>query len=183
MKKLATVIVYVLAFLPACVIAQNYAVDKGSMMLSGTAGFSSAGGEDLYGEERVTTITVNPIISYFFFPRLAIGSEIIYTRTSQGDNLDSCVGFGPRIAYFMGDEKSTMVPFAGASYLYTLYSNGYEYSDTYLSFSGGAVFMLAKNVGISGRIFYRVRTYSPDGADSSSGNIFGVGFGVNTFIF
>ena len=183
MQRMMYFLVIVILVVPACVIAQNYAIDKGSYMLSGTAGLTSAGGDELYGEERVTTVTIDPMIGYFFVPNLAFGSEFIYTTTTQGDNTTSCVGFGPRIAYFAGDEDSKTLPFAGVGYLYTLYSNGYEYSDTYLSFSGGAVFMLARNVGISGRIFYRMRTYKPTGGESSSVNILGFGFGINTFIF
>lgn len=51
-------------------------------------------------------------------------------------------------------------------------------------FSGGAAFMLARNVALIGEAFYLIENLTPEEAENSvSGNTFGVRFGVAAFIF
>ena len=182
MKKIIIAVIAVLIMLPACSFAQKgYAVDQGVMLLDGSISFTSAGG-DLRLDETETTFTINPVVGYFIIPHLAIGVGFNYTKYSWGDTDHTFLGVGPAAAYFLGDANSKMYPFVGGSFVYGSMSD--EYTQTDIKFEGGAAFMIAKNVAITGAAFYMMESYKPDGADESiSGNTFGIEFGISTFIY
>jgi hypothetical protein len=182
MKKIIIALIAVLIMLPAYSFAQKgYAIDKGVMLLAGSISFTSEGG-DLRGDERATTFTINPAVGYFVIPHLAIGVGFNYTKYSYGDDDDTFLGIGPAAAYFLGDANSKMYPFVGASFVYGSVSDSYTKTD--IKFEVGSAYMIAKNVAITGSAFYMLESYKPEGADeSTSGNTFGIEFGVSTFIY
>src|SRR5690606_33508685 len=69
---------------PSLVQAQSYAIDKGSLMIGGTAGFSSTGGEGT--DDRLTQILINPSLQYFVTRGLAFGGEVTLQHFSRGDS-------------------------------------------------------------------------------------------------
>lgn len=182
MKRAILVLLLVAFILPAYLFGQDYAVDKGVIMIGGEAYYMSAGGEDLYGDERRTEMLFNPGIAYFIMPGLALGVDFMYYSWSHGDNDNSQFGVGPSVAYYLGDADSKMYPYVGAMLMYT--SDADDYTEMMYGGGAGVVFMVAKNVGISAQAFYLMQSYKPDGADDSlSGNIFGVMLGVDSFVF
>ena len=169
--------------IPFVLCAQNsYPVDKGNYVLGGSASFSSLGGEELRGEDRAFVFIFNPVFLYFVAPNISLGGTITYQSVSQGDYSDSIIGLGPSAVYFFGDENSTTYPFLGVSYIYTSDEDSYTKNDIRLM--GGAAFMVAKNVAITGDVFYLIESYTREDADDSlSGNTLGIEFGVSAFIF
>ena len=168
--------------MPVFVLGQNYPIDKGSIILGGTASFQSLGGEDLRGDDRTSLFTLTPQFFYFVAPNFSVGAILNYQSISRGDFSDSAIGIGPTVIYFFGDASSNTYPFLGASYIYTSDEDSYTKNDIRLM--GGSAFMIAKNVSITGDVFYLIESYKSDNADDSvSGNTFGVEFGVTVFIF
>jgi len=96
MQKLFMVFVLILA--STQLFAQKkFAVDKGSFIIGGSAGFSSTGDS---GSDRFTEITVNPIFSFFIVPNLAIGGSGSLSRFSASGSSNTSIGFGPSVAYY-----------------------------------------------------------------------------------
>ena len=157
-------------------------VDKGSISLGGAACFASAGGE-LHGDDRMTTIALNPSVLYFVVGGLAIGGEVRFTRMSSGDESDTSWGVGPKLAYFFfGGTDSPVHPFVAASYDYSRAVDWYTASE--ITCAAGAAFMVARNVALTGEAFYAIESSRADGADASlDGDVFGLRLGIATFIF
>jgi len=182
MKKIMIAMLALLIMLPAYSFAQKgYAIDKGVIVIDGMASYVSAGG-DLYGDDRVSVIALNPSLGYFIMPHLAMGVNFGFQKTSHGDDSDTKFAVGPSVAYFMGDANSTVYPFVAGTFLYS--SDDDHHKQTDIKLKGGAAFMIAKNVAITGGAFYMIQSRTPEGADDSvSGNVFGVEFGVGIFVY
>lgn len=182
MKKILLTFIILLFFLSTQSFAQaDYAVDKGSFIIGGSASFSSFGG-DIRGDDRVSIISINPLLGYFVIPNLAIGGTFSYTSYSWDDESNSSFGLGPSVAYFIGDQNSKTYPFIGGSFIYT--SDDDDYTKTDFRFTGGAAFMIAKNVAVTGSVYYMMESLKYEGAEESiSGNTFGIELGITAFVF
>ncbi len=177
-------------FLTGETFAQDYAIDKGSFILGGSANFTSQGG-DLYeaDDERLTSIGLNPLLLYFVLPGFGIGGDLLINRVSQGDFSQTSLAVGPTIAYFFGNSESKVFPFVSASPLFS--STSVDVGDEDISGSGfgfsgeaGAAFMLARNVAITGGVFYLYEKIDIDEFDESlNGNTVGVALGITAFIY
>jgi outer membrane protein W len=192
MNKRIGVYLALLLILPIAALAQNFAVDKGSILIDGSAGFSSSGGDlNEVNGEKSTEIMVNPFIGYFIVPNLGVGLEGIFAKESQGDYSVSAFGVGPRVAYFLGNASSKTFPFLGAGVF--LVKGKAETGDPgvtaeetqfNISVSAGITAMVAKNVGITGKVYYTLESNKPKDADEAiKGNIIGVALGISSFIF
>ena len=172
------------------VFAQSYPIDKGSYLLGGAVSFSSQGGDLFTGNDsdRLTTVSVYPTFAYFISPGLALGGDVQFQKSSQGDFSSTTIGIGPSIAYYFGQPTTRTFPFIGASIGYTSLSfdsgdfgsdgiNGYQFGVT-----GGLSHMIARNVALTGSLFYQNQTFSESG-ESASGDTFGFQGGVTAFIF
>jgi hypothetical protein len=186
MKKTVLFIVSVFLVLSLPLVAQDggkpaYAIDKGSILAGGSAGFVSVGG-DARADERISIFTFNPTVLYFPIPNVGVGGQIMFQRESSESNSKTFYGAGPTGAYFFGGEKSVVFPFLSISFIYGKRTD--EYSETVLRFTGGTTYMLARNVGMTGEIFYMIENFTLENSDESvSGNTFGVAFGLSAFIF
>ena len=187
MKKTMMAVLALFIMLPALVFAQKgYAIDKGVMIIDGSAGYFSAGG-DLFesdGDGRITSLYINPHLDYFIVPHVAIGAAFNFGKWSHGDHSTTEYGVGPTAAFFLGNPNSKIYPFIRGSFFYDITSNDLDYKRTIIRFSGGAAFMVAKNVAITGGAFYTIESNKEEGADESvSGNIFGITFGIAAFVY
>ena len=191
MKNLTVFTLSLLLILPALLVAQEYAVDKGSMLVGGEAYFASMGG-DLYkdlDDNKMTVMTISPTLMYFIAPGLGIGADLEFTKTSQGDLSSTTMGIGPGIAYFFGDASSTMYPYLSASYVLGSEKVKYDSDEVKVStgnivFRGGIMFMAAKTTGIGIAAFYSIDSAKGEGADEAiKGNVMGVGVTFASFIF
>lgn len=185
-------ILFALLIAPS-VLAQGYPTDKGSYLLGGTVSFTSQGG-DLFASgfdgdsDRLTAFTVNPSFGYFVTPGIAIGGDVQFQKATQGDFSTTTVGIGPTLAYYFGGPGSASYPFIAGTVGYSSLSfdsgdfgsdsiNGYQFGVT-----GGLSYMIARNVALTGALFYQNQTFSDNG-ESASGNMIGIQGGVTAFIF
>lgn len=161
--------------------------DQGVWHVGGSAGYVSMGGdlyEDFDGDGQ-SMLFITPEVGYFISNNLLLGASLNYQNMSQGDNSMSEFGLGPMFAYFFGSDG--MLPFVSAAYTFNSTSGDYEWAegtDTQLVLALGAVKMIAKNVGISGSVFYTSDSWKhKDADDSTTGSSFGVRIGIQTFIY
>jgi hypothetical protein len=186
MKKLTVVVFAMCLALPVFVLAQENPVDKGAMMIGGSAGFNMAGGDlnkDMDGK-KVTTYWVNPFALYFIMPGFGVGADVGYTKTSQGDYSLSSLGIGPTVAYFLG--TGNILPFVSASYLYgsttVKHSPEYKYTNGDILFKAGIFKMLNSKVALTFAGFYQLQSQKDKDADKAvKGNVIGVDIGLSVF--
>ncbi len=188
----------VFLFLVSSTYSQSYAIDKGSMLISGAFSFSSAGG-DLYKDSEdnnLVTMQLNTSIGYFISPGFNLGGKVLFARASQGDQSQTAIGIGPQVAYYFGDANTKTYPYIGASVLYVSNTYKSEYTDYYgtihtsettvsgstIYFGGGVCQMLSKAIGLFGEIGYQIDNLSNDG-NSSSGNKINLTIGIAAFLF
>lgn len=166
-------------------LAQSYPIDKGSYLLGGTVSFTSQGDDDDDGE-RLTTLELNPSFAYFVTPGLALGADMFYVSREFIGRSSTSTGIGPQLAYYFGGPTSKSYPFLAVGVSYTSMDFGVTYSGFGADLSGGMVFMVARNVGLTTEAFYQVLSLSADtdfGDDEFSTNAIGIRGGVTAFIF
>jgi hypothetical protein len=171
-------------FMPIRTFAQKaYAVDKGSMLVGGSAGFTSIGGDAIDEDgDRVSVFVINPDLLFFVSPHVALGGAVSVVSVSFGGESNTTFGIGPTVGYYFGNENSKTYPFIKGRFIYT--NDADDFSETDFQFEGGAAFMIAKNVALTGSAFYLIQSFKPEGADESiSGNTFGIQFGIEAFVF
>lgn len=168
-----------LATLPAAAQAQSHATDRGSMLLGGSAGFSSHGYrvEGVEEQERATVLHFMPSVQYFVLPGLALGGDVNVTRYSNRDGSSAQYGVGPAVSYYFGGPEKSVLPFLSGSLLY-LRSSANDDSQTGYSASAGAVFLFNRSVGLRGSLYYN--GWSMEDVRS---NTYGVGIGFTAFAF
>lgn len=190
----------VLALLiPLCARAQEYPIDRGSLLIEGSASYTSSGGslyED-YDDDRLNVLTINSSVQRFLVPNLAIGTITEVSRVSRGGSSETLLGIGPRVSLFLGTPKGSVQPFISAHALFVSLTAEYEYRGHYgyntgtersiatgyvLGVSGGFAVMVARNVALTAAGIYN-HEYIGDEFGYGLGNHFGVRFGVAGFIF
>lgn len=164
-------------------LAQDYAIDKGSYLLDGALSFSSQGGDGT--GDRASSFTVSPAFAYFVSPGLALGGSLGFQRSSQGESSASLIRVGPNLSYYFGQPMSKTYPFVSAEVGYSRLSADFgdssrsgSASGYQLGVSGGLSYMIARNVGLTGALFFQRETIDSDSADA-----FGFQGSVTAFIF
>ncbi len=192
MKKCLVLAFMMVGLLSSEVFSQpQFAVDKGSFGIAGTASFNSQG-EGALGGNRATTINISPSLIYFLVPGLGVGGSFDYSRTSGDLGFDS-FGIGPTAAYYFGGKEARTFPVVRFKYLYRFGDNDLsEITTNQFQFSIGSTFMLAKNVGLLTEAFY---TYNRDtfkwqgspffetSSTTSTSNALGIRVGIDLFVF
>ena len=181
MKKLFVVCLFILLS-SNYLLSQNYAIDKGAMIIGGAAGFSSTGTES--GGTRSTLVTIVPSFDYFIIQNLFIGGAINfqYQSNSQGDG--TTIGIGPEIGYAFGNPASTNFPFLRLGYSYTSISD--NLSGTEISIGGGIIFEIIKHFGLVGSLSYNIintKISSGGYTLTTSGNAIILSFGFYGLIY
>jgi hypothetical protein len=165
--------------------SQEFAVDKGGVIIAGTASFASEGG-DLFeiDGDRQTTFSIAPSFIYFLVPNIGLGGSVAYTSTSVGDNSYHTLGIGPSLGYFIGNAGSTSFPYLAAGFQYYTAGNGSSISGTDIVLGGGIIVPVKEHIGITIDVGYHMMSLKPEGADeSTSGNIIAVGIGITGLLF
>jgi hypothetical protein len=184
--------------------AQSSPVDKGSMIVGGSAYFMSHSG-DLYedGEGNgITSIYFQPEIGYFMAPNIMIGGFLLYNSTSQDKYKVSSFGIGPQVGYYFNMDKGrteikgSVYPYIKGflSYAKTTEDEGddedYKYSMTSFGARGGIMYMLSEAVAVDFGLQYSSNTCKqtdpevPEGMDDSeSGSSLMIGAGITAFIW
>jgi len=199
MKKLWFIPMLLLLVLPEAARAQTYPVDRGSWIVGGSASFTSQGGDDA---DRTTSVMLNPSAQFFVLPGLAVGGTLSFSYTSDDLFSTTGLGIGSAVSYYFGRGERTVYPFVSASLSIRDFSfkadgdqvgSNIDVSITGTTFdlSGGVALMVAKNVGLTGEIFYlqqNLRETDNGGSETLIGtdldiDRFGLRFGIAAFVF
>jgi len=186
MKRIILSII-LLSFSAIFAFSQDYAVDKGGFILSGTGSFLSQGG-DLYEDfegNRLSTFSLTSTVNYFVVRNVFIGAGLAYTRLSQGEDSLSTIGIGPTVGYAFGKAGSKSYPYVAAGInFYSMGTDGETISGTNIFISAGMIFSIKKHLGLILEIGYNFQNLKhEDWAESMSGNAFTISIGIAGLIF
>ncbi|UCD16625.1 MAG: outer membrane beta-barrel protein [Candidatus Zixiibacteriota bacterium] len=202
MKKLLLLAFVLVAFVGST-LAQEYPIDKASMIIGGTAMFANMSG-DLYeiGDESLSLISITPSFGFFVAPGLLIGADFTYSSLSMGEVDMSAFGIGPVVGYYFNlnptrtEAKGAVYPYVKGFFQYASMSIEYEDESvdaTMTSFGGrgGFVFMLSNAVALDIGVQFNSDSYEPDEAfedpdlpsESVDGTRLQVGAGIIAFLW
>jgi len=184
MKTLRSVVgaCALLAALPALAHAQSYAADRGSMLVGGTASFSSSATRSNGGPwNRSTRLDLGPRVQYFVLPGLAVGGDLSFSR-AFGDVTTTDYGAGPTVSYYFGRAERAWYPYVRARVgLHRVtYSDGAQPSESWTGYaaSGGVVLMLSREVGLDAALTYEIPS-----DELSDFRTLAFGLGISAFLF
>jgi len=190
MKKVASIILVSILFF-SFALSQDFAVDKGSMIISGMGSYENESG-DLYenndGESR-NKLDLTTKYNYFVAQNIAVGGNLNYLMASQGDYSQTTLGIGPTAGYFIGNAESEMYPYlaAGISYLHQgMKSENYDntISGTDITVSGGIIIPVKNHIGFTAELGYHMKSLKEEDADESiSGNIISLNIGISGLLY
>ncbi len=176
-------------FLTSNAFSQDYALDKGATILSGTGSFISQGG-DLFQDSKGNNsniFTLVPTINYFIVPNVAIGAGLAYTNYSQGDFNSSSIEIGHSISYFVGDQDSNNYPYFFGAIHYSNSSSGRQnISGSDINFGIGLITPIQDrgHLGFVMEAGYHILNLKNDSwSQSVSGNKIAIGIGIVGMIF
>jgi hypothetical protein len=187
MKQTLLIIAFCLTSLTYFANAQEYAVDKRATWLSGTAGFSSHGG-DLYGR-RQNTFVLAPSFSHFVVSNFFIGAAAEVGYRSEGNFNSTILGIGPHLGLAGGNLNSTVFPYfaVGVQFHYET-SSHYSFSGAQdlhgidLAFGAGMVATLKAHLGLTFEAAFHLLNMNISG-ESVYGNTTSIGIGLTGLFF
>ena len=177
--------------------AQQYAVDKGALWISGAASLSSHKYDE--ADNGTTTLVLAPMVNYFLAPNIFLGVGANLTRVSHGQSSSTDIGIGPQAGYAVGSRSSSTFPFVSLGYRFLSQKEKYESNAAFLKatgtgeanasgnviyISGGVVHAMKKNLGVTVEVSYRMQSQKWEGADESTkSKTLSVGLGLVGFVF
>lgn len=183
--------------LMVCVLASlvqgqpTWALDRGSVLIGGSASYYEAGGEAQSFSTKKSW-DVLPYAYYCISPNVALGGAfLLSSETRSGYESNTFAGVGPGLMAYFADSTSTVYPFVGLNLYYAFLSreNLGSSSGTLRSLHGyafeltlGGTYMMNRYVGITGMLYYQGQQLSEDG-DWKGGKRYGYRIGLTGFIF
>ncbi len=156
----------------------NAQTGQGGIILGGTAGFNTQDS----GDDKVTTVDLNPTIHYFLVDRLAVGAAFNISSLKLGEDKQSSFGFGPSVRYYLLPHgPAAIFAQAGFEYLNINYHSDLIDNASATGFGGGlgADIFLGDHVAVEGILAYNSQKVK-DAADRTNG--FGLKVGLVAFI-
>jgi hypothetical protein len=189
---------------PATSKAQQSPIQQGSIQIAGTADVTHT--RDIGNDFGWTSVELLPRVGYFVVRGLSVSGNFRFRRIwfddQEGirDQRAVDLGFGPGLTYYVATRSPRLYPFVSARTLFTRGSShstvtrptGDQRVDSRVTnnvwlLSGGALFMVAKHVGISGELFYQhenfTSRYEPSPESGNSSETYGLHWGISAFIF
>ena len=169
------------------VFSQEYALDKGSKMISGLGSFNNKGGDLFanYEGNRATSIMFMPSFDYFFSEKKSIGGTIEFSSLFQGTYRYFTIGIGPEFDYFIGKSESKNFPFFEGSIRYYHIGDANEPKsglDGLLGF--GIICPIGEHTGIVIKTQYHfLYLYNKEWEEYLSGNKIMLGIGIAGLLF
>lgn len=185
-------LILVLSIFCISLFSQESAVSRGAFILSGTASFSSSGG-DLFEDmdnNALKSITLTPSLNAFVVNNFFMGLSAEMSSESQGDYRASTTGFGPQIGYAFGDSNSEAFPFISAGI--NAYSMAYDYGNNNdgnitgrdIHFNFGMIVPVKSHIGIVLEGSYHMLNLTEKSLNvSGTGAIFTFAIGVVGLLF
>lgn len=176
MRAHLTVIFVAAAFLIAAALApsasaQDYAIDRGSMIIGGTASLTSQSSS--FSDDRRWDLRIQPSTQYFVTPNFAVGGSLLFQAAGDDDNSNVFAGAGPAFSYYFGGEDRSVYPYVSTSALVVGGDQELYRGDA----SAGVAWMVSRNVALTGEGFLQADL------EETSNNIFGLRFGVRAFLW
>ncbi len=172
---------------PGAARAQTFAVDRGSWLIGGTAGWSSRASD---GEEgRDVVVGVAPSVQRFIVPGLGLGLNLTVTRSHfAGSPAMTAYGAGPTATYYFGRGSRSFYPYVGGSVLLTRVHVSESTPATDLSGTStayrpyaGILTMLGRQVGLDTRLYFE--RYFAGNEVLGNYSAYGLAVGVSAFVF
>lgn len=158
--------------------AQSYAMDRGAWQLDGTVSFTHQ--RYTPGGAGFTVLSLHPQIGYFITQGLALTANLqLVWRSGQGTSA-TIYGAGPGLAYYFNRGPGRLHPYLAAN---TQYAHQGTSHTLYWSGAGGLAVLIARNVAITGELFYDQYRYYAGGQPSSRSEIYGSRFGVAVYLY
>ncbi len=182
MRTVSVLLVVALLGLGTTARAQSFAVDRGSWLVGGAAGFNSMGYSGQSG--RATLIFLYPEAQYFVAPGLALGGTLTLARQDLGGGVHQFgYGAGPAATYYFGRAHRSVYPYVGAraSLVRSRVTGGSADSQSQVGARAGLLFMLARNVGVDAGLYYD--RYRGSGSPFNDYDFYGLQIGVAAFVF
>ncbi len=186
--RLAGLLFAVLSAGPAA--AQQYATDRGVVLVAGTANVSHF--HDRRSGGSSTTVSLNPRVGYFVIPGLALSANLQVASTSSDGASTHAWGVGPGATWYFRHRRVVLNPYLAVRTLYyreTTHLDGLpDLTTEQFSWAGAAGLSLfvARNAALLGELYYQHFHLAArvQGADvSASAEEYGVQFGVAVFVF
>ena len=185
--KRVVLVVMALSLLAMPALAGDF-LSKGMWQVGGNAHFTTSGGdayEDGNGDGS-TSFGINPQIGKFFMDNLVAGIGFNFASTSQGDNSNGDLDFGPYLEYyFMELGGGNLYGHFAFMYNADSFDNGTTdgtNTTTRIRLGAGWSMPLAGNVAFTPELFYSMDTFTPDGGDGVSGNVMGLSAGIKVYV-
>lgn len=169
----------------------TWGLDRGSILIGGSASYYEAGGE-VQSFSTAKSWDLFPTAYYCVSPNIALGGALLLSsETRSGFESNTLAGIGPGVLAYFADSTSTVYPFVGLNLFYAFLSrqNLSSSSGTLRSLHGvalelslGGTFMLSRSWGITGMLYYQGQQLSEDG-DWKGGKRYGYRIGVTGFVF
>lgn len=167
-------------------------VDKGSILVAGTALISRSTTKVANQETTTTGMSLNPSLLFFVAPRFAVGGQLGLSRLSYDGGSASSWQVGPAARLFFAPSSARTLPFAGAGVTLGRATSTNEVTDTRSTNDGwsaegvvGLTAMVSRQVGITGEAYFE-RSSSEQGGVASldvKRTDIGLRFGVSAFLF
>jgi len=192
MKNTSIKFIICLCVLSSTISAQEFAIDKKAIIISGSGGYMSQGGdlfEDTDGN-KATTVSLKPTVDYFITRKFFIGGGLDFSISSQGDYNSNGIGIGPELGFAFGGPQSKAYPFVQIGILYYKMNADYgsgddsQFSGSNIFLGCGAIFPVKEHIGVIFSGGYQLLDLKDKEYDKSySGNIFTVGIGITGLLF
>ena len=166
----------VFAALLATAFQLSAQTEKGSLLIGGTAGFSTS----KIDETNLTAIYLNPLAGYFVIDQLAVGANVTVLATKFDDLNSTQFGVGPFARYyFNGSGAGRFFGQAGFNWSSSKTGDLEAVSTTGFDAGVGLDYFLNDHVAIETFIGY---DFSKDEGASEGVGTFGLQIGIAAFI-
>ena len=173
MKKIVF-ITGILFLFSAMGYSQEYAIDKGSTIISGRFNYSVEGSDLLESKsDRTTSVRFMPAVEYFVAPHFFIGERLSYSYStyksyyiSRGEvevhtSSYSTIAIGPTVGYAFGKADSKVYPYLTSGILYissgsTSDNSSRSNSGTEIIIGGGIMIPAEEHLGIMIEFEYQI---------------------------
>lgn len=185
MRRRLIVLLGLALAVPAAARAQTYAVDRGSWLIGGTAGFSSRADDGQDGRDVIAGVA--PSVQRFVVPGLGLGLNLTITRSHfAGSSAVTVYGAGPTATYYFGRGARSAYPYVGGSVFLSRVHVSDNTSPPFGTATAyrpyvGLLTMVARSVGVDTRLYYE-RTLSGDEVFRNQ-SAYGLAVGVSAFLF
>lgn len=198
--KTALVLVCITLLAFGTVYGAEFAVGKGGMIVSGTAGFANYSGDSYKtyenGEEKdaaLTEIWLQPALDYFVANNIFVGGALMLESASQDPASMTTIGIGPEVGYAFGKPESKMFPYGkiGFAYASSSYDPGTTGSETTtttgtnISIHVGLIYPVVGHVGFFPELSYHMVSSKGDwdNAETMNDSVIMLGVGIAGLIW